>query len=1618
MRKLIIILFVLVSQIIFAQTQKLSKDDKKVAADKMLARVKKTKADTIYVDSLISVGKQFINTDVSFSMNLLKTAINLSDSLYGQTSSRHLESLHQLAVVHSGTNNLEESLEINKKTLELRSNILPENHIDVLRSKNNLALNYLSLSEFEIFRNLMWEVISSLKISKKYNPVFYRSAFHNLSNHYFSLRNFDTSLQLLNDLMTIQIINDDFEGVAMTLQTMSAKYSQLEDYKNAYSSIIKSLELSEQHKIKNNELKTIQLKSLIFSMFNLNMFDEVESPLKNLEELSKKSWDDQVWAKYYIVLYYGIKDHSKYFEKELKNLVNLYKGKYPNEIDALGELYWRLSNSLGNYQADNYALRTSEKLFDLYKELVTKDIRFFNSGFALGTSLQNLERFEEAIKIFEDVKQKSNLTFDQNENYFLLLGNLARCFKTIGNIEMSVSTRKEAVEAFKNIQFNYLKNEKSELDKLLEEQTSELLSLSKIEDLEKFYKDIIEFYSVKHDTLSQVEYLIKLSKIFSEKLYDPDKAKFYIDETELLISDENEITIQNGILNHAKGNFYRLQNKFSSNFINFYENAYDILKILGYIGSGNFEFENAAYYISLNQIKLNNVENAKEISNGLTLLLCNKFGQESLRCIEAQLNHLDLFKDHLVQDSLLMKIHEIESKNGSIQDNTDLKLKLNSLKYHLEKDGSIEQKKLIEENILLIRKSWNNDPKSVLIKTQKLAEWYFVNDSIEKGLDVWKIILKSVDSLNSADLHFTMYTLYASDLILRNINVDLGIKILSEDLKIEEKKIFDSYDYLIFGLRLKGQFKHALKLIEEKENFLIENFSETSDEFLNFGDSRLQLYRTQGDYLNLIKWGEKFLNICEQLYPENLSKQINYIYPLCSGYASLQNSERVIELTDRKIKQFSLDLSQIDTQQLSMDQINNSFILNFLNTLSALQYSIYNGKSNVDEIKAIIEPLKELKTISKYLDIESMDPTIDIMLVSLKATIEDSISEDDLNLFKESFDFLVKSETKESSELLYRVLNTTDLIDSIIHRYNVVLPSNYYARIGDFKKADSLALLDIKTEISKMKKYKFALSEEQQLFSKIVTSNNLNYALLSFVEQIHFNDSSADFKLTSNIESNHRTTEISGIDIYELLLNSTGSMLQNRKQLNEVLKQRTDLQLLNNTWVNLQNEINDELITAARKSQLKDSIMLVEQSLFQELGAPEYKWLTFDELKSKLNLDEVLIHSVRLNGLNQEKSLDQDSIIYLHFLIYGDERNIRIIASKMSLEQENEFSENYMYYTSGKGRSISDPMSYLSLFPFLNEIKEGKKIFFVPDGLYHAINPSTIFSTKTESYLVTSNQIEIVNYPSKLLNHRENSIIPRSAVLLGSPDFNINVSIVDKSQFNSPASSNSIPFNGTSRDGFKINPLPNTKKEVDRINHILETHDLETVCYYSEKATEENLKSSISPGILHIATHGYFLEDVPFESSTDNYLGMNQTRLKEDPMLRSGLLLAGASTAVELGDISPNNGVFSAYEASLLDLSNTELVVLSACETGRGEIKNSEGVYGLRKAFADAGAKNVIMSLWKVDDKVTQEFMTLFYEIWLNQKTTIREAFDKTQREIMAKYPQPYYWGAFILVEN
>ncbi len=188
-------------------------------------------------------------------------------------------------------------------------------------------------------------------------------------------------------------------------------------------------------------------------------------------------------------------------------------------------------------------------------------------------------------------------------------------------------------------------------------------------------------------------------------------------------------------------------------------------------------------------------------------------------------------------------------------------------------------------------------------------------------------------------------------------------------------------------------------------------------------------------------------------------------------------------------------------------------------------------------------------------------------------------------------------------------------------------------------------------------------------------------------------------------------------------------------------------------------------------------------------------------------------------------------------------------------------------------------------------------------------------------------------------------------------------------------------------------------------------------------ATEASFKSlsGNSPSLIHIATHGFFYENLNMDASLESDLSTeDQYRLAEDPLLRSGLIFAGANYAWK-NDVNPINededGILTAMEISNLDLSNTDLVVLSACETGLGDIDGSEGVYGLQRAFKMAGVERLIMSLWEVPDEETSEFMKIFYNNWL-KGSVIRDAFIYTQREMYNKYKtEPNKWAAFVLFE-
>jgi CHAT domain-containing protein len=236
------------------------------------------------------------------------------------------------------------------------------------------------------------------------------------------------------------------------------------------------------------------------------------------------------------------------------------------------------------------------------------------------------------------------------------------------------------------------------------------------------------------------------------------------------------------------------------------------------------------------------------------------------------------------------------------------------------------------------------------------------------------------------------------------------------------------------------------------------------------------------------------------------------------------------------------------------------------------------------------------------------------------------------------------------------------------------------------------------------------------------------------------------------------------------------------------------------------------------------------------------------------------------------------------------------------------------------------------------------------------------------------------------------------------------------------------PLKSLSREyrGLKFNPLPGSGIEATNVAKLLGT---DAVLRLGVEAREAELKAVVSPRVLHLATHGFFLSDQEFKQTNSPVWSSAFTRPGppeggtpnwENPLVRCGVALAGANHARQITNAIAEDGLLTGLEASLLNLQGTELVILSACDSGTGEVKIGEGVMSLRRAFRIAGVETVLASHWKVSDKATSRLMTEFMRRWRSGEPRCqawREAQLALLRTKGAKedFSNPFFWAAFTL---
>lgn len=396
------------------------------------------------------------------------------------------------------------------------------------------------------------------------------------------------------------------------------------------------------------------------------------------------------------------------------------------------------------------------------------------------------------------------------------------------------------------------------------------------------------------------------------------------------------------------------------------------------------------------------------------------------------------------------------------------------------------------------------------------------------------------------------------------------------------------------------------------------------------------------------------------------------------------------------------------------------------------------------------------------------------------------------------------------------------------------------------------------------------------------------------------------------------------------------------------------------------------------------------------------RFLAQDVLRSTFFNNEILI-----NHQDIRNHLQKDEVIvdfyksfntYFAFVVSYDNDQVNVF--KVCSEQDiAKLYKNKCYGTDSVYNIIWKPLESV--------IDSASTVYFIPDG--------ELYSLALESADLTQKRIYHRLSSSRQICLERDSFLGKDVVVYGGIDYDVD---------SCGQKMNGTPQKCTLRSLREtLDFLPGSQKEATEISGILNQNGFKVNLLTGQSATEESFKklSDTSVNILHVSTHGYYWSQQKYATMVTNNPLLNQGdfyQVDEDlAMIRTGLMFAGANNAFinKVGDIGLDDGILTAKEICNLNLQNVNLVVLSACKSGLGEVSR-DGVYGLQRAFKKAGVKSIVMSLWAIDDSVTQDFMVHFYK-GLASGLSKAKALLQAKMLIREKYPHSNDWAAFVLLD-
>ena len=492
-----------------------------------------------------------------------------------------------------------------------------------------------------------------------------------------------------------------------------------------------------------------------------------------------------------------------------------------------------------------------------------------------------------------------------------------------------------------------------------------------------------------------------------------------------------------------------------------------------------------------------------------------------------------------------------------------------------------------------------------------------------------------------------------------------------------------------------------------------------------------------------------------------------------------------------------------------------------------------------------------------------------------------------------------------------------------------------------------------------------------------------------------------------------------------LLLRASNELKNAASRTNDedIIARYNRLEYLKSQW--------SDAVDAAKQSELESLISSLEKELLTQLDLDIEQVASSHDVSLALDKDEVALEFVRFESID-----DSDDAEYHVVIVRKGAREPEIVylfneSSLVPLLENNTRKSTYQYinelYSTGNIKFKGDRLYNLIWAPIEKKLGGARTVYYSPAGLLNGIslqaltNGKQFIGERYAMHLVSS----IGNIPHV---KKEEATVGDKAIIYGGIRYDVDEDqmIESSRRYVSTGSAAWDEYDLGTRSGWSY--LSGSESEAKTISTMLKGSGFDVRLYSGVTANEESFKSlsGTDVSVIHVATHGFFMSNTSdLKKNAFFNPSMSDKISTIDPMIRSGLLMAGANRAWtgKRSIEGIDDGILTAKEISCLDMSGVDLVVLSACQTGLGDVKGIEGVYGLQRAFKLAGAETMIMSLWKVDDKATGLLMEAFYKEYLaghDKYEAFRRAIDTVKNFKSGNeriYSSPYYWASFIIMD-